>query len=130
LLKLRTPNYIKSVMVKEFGLGDLPPIATSIRMLPADSEGTLAFEVDVEWHTNFFITCETGLEVRDAKAQESVTAQATQPGLAGAAAAALLTGIEEDLESNGTGQEFASQHGFLAGPKAIGIAWHLFLCQK
>jgi len=120
LLKLRTPNYIKSVTVKEFGLGDLPPIATGIRMLPADSEGTLAFEVDVEWHTNFFITCETGLEVRDAKAQESVTAQATQPGLAGAAAAALLTGIEEDLESNGTGQEFASQNGFLAGPKAIG----------
>jgi len=118
------------VTVKEFGLGDLPPIATGIRMLPADSEGTLAFEVDVEWHTNFFITCETGLEVRDAKAQESVTAQATQPGLAGAAAAALLTGIEEDLESNGTGQEFASQNGFLAGPKAIGIAWHLFLCQK
>jgi hypothetical protein len=89
-------------------------------MLPADSEGTLAFEVDVEWHTNFFITCETGLEVWDAKAQESVTAQATQPGLAGAAAAALLTGIEEDLESNGTGQEFASQNGFPAGPKAIG----------
>jgi len=97
--KIKTPSYIKSITIKELDLGKDPPFATALRMLPADSAGALAMEVDLEWHGGGFITVETRVDVRDQIAQEKVASQMAEPGSAGAAAAAIVSGIGEDLET-------------------------------
>lgn len=99
LSKIKTPNYIKSITIKELDLGRDPPFATALRMLPADSAGALALEVDLEWYSGGFITIETRVDVRDQIAQEKVASQMSEPGSAGAAAAAIVSGIGEDLET-------------------------------
>lgn len=68
-------------------------------MLPADAAGALAMEVDLEWYGGGFITIETRVDVRDQIAQEKVASQMAEPGSAGAAAAAIISGVEEDLET-------------------------------
>ncbi|CAK9267768.1 unnamed protein product [Sphagnum jensenii] len=102
LSKMKTPSYIKSITIAELDLGKSPPYATALRMLPADAAGALALEFDLQWQGVGSIACETRLEVRDASAQEKVASQVGEPGLAGDAAAALLTGIGNDLNISGT----------------------------
>jgi hypothetical protein len=101
LSKMKTPSYIKSITIAELDLGKSPPYATALRMLPADAAGALALEFDLQWQGVGSITCETRLEVRDASAQDKVASQVGEPGLAGDAAAALLTGIGNDLNISG-----------------------------
>ncbi|KAG0601458.1 hypothetical protein M758_11G112800 [Ceratodon purpureus] len=100
--RIKTPSYIKSITIKELDLGIEPPFATAIRMLPADAGGALALEVDLEWHAGGFITMETRVDIRDQRAQEKVASHMAEPGSAGAAAAAIVSGIEEDLETGGS----------------------------
>ncbi|KAG0570751.1 hypothetical protein KC19_6G184800 [Ceratodon purpureus] len=96
--KIKTPTYIKSITIKELNLGNDPPFATALRMLPADAAGALAMEVDFEWYGGGFITIETRIDVRDQIAQEKVASHMAKPGSAGAAAAAIVSDIGEDLE--------------------------------
>lgn len=97
--KVKTPSYIKGITINELKLGDYPPFATAIRMLPSDAGGALALEIDLEWHGKGFITCETRIDVRDQIAQEKVASQLAVPGSPGAAAAAIISGIGGDLET-------------------------------
>lgn len=140
---MRTPSYIKSVTIAELDLGRKPPFATAMRMVPADAGGALDVEIDLEWHGGGFISCETRLEVRDVNAQEKVASQVREPGLAGDAAAAILTGIGEDLEIAGVGNASAalaesrqsvgstsSRSGMRTGPDILSLlCWEsLWIC--
>lgn len=100
--RIKTPNYIKSITIKELDLGKDPPFATALRMLPADAAGALALEVDLEWQGGCFITIETRVDVRDQIAQDKIASQMAEPGSAGAAAAAIVSGIGEDLGTPGS----------------------------
>lgn len=100
--RIKTPSYIKSFTIKELDLGHEPPFATALRMLSADAGGALALEIDLEWYSGGFITIETRVDVRDQRAQEKVALHMAEPGSAGAAAAAIVSGIGEDPETAGS----------------------------
>ncbi|XP_024375383.1 uncharacterized protein [Physcomitrium patens] len=97
IMKIRIPSYVKSLNVKELDLGKHPPFATAVRMLPADAEGTLAMELDLEWHGGGHLTCETRLDLRDQSAQEKIALQLAESGSESDTAAAVLSGIKGDL---------------------------------
>ncbi|XP_024379254.1 uncharacterized protein [Physcomitrium patens] len=102
IMKIKIPSYIKSIDVKEFDLGKKPPFATAIRILPADAEGTIAMELDVEWHGGGYLTCETRLDLREQSAQENVAVQLSGSRSEGDAAAAVLSGIRGDFGLTGS----------------------------
>lgn len=103
LSKMRTPSYVKSVTITNLDLGKLPPFATAVHMLPADEGGTLAVEMDMVWNSGGCVTIETRIDMQDLNTREKMAAEAQEPGLAGAAATALLTGLEKDSDIAHTG---------------------------
>jgi hypothetical protein len=102
-MKIRAPSYMKSITIKELDLGRHPPFATAVRMLPADAEGALAVEVDLQWLGGGHLTCESRLDFREQSAQEKVVNQLTESGSEQDAAAALLSGIRGDFDVSGSG---------------------------
>ncbi|KAG0557386.1 hypothetical protein KC19_11G125600 [Ceratodon purpureus] len=103
LSKIRAPSYMKSITIKELDLGRHPPFATAVRMVPADAEGALAVEVDLQWLGGGHLTCESRLDLCEQSTQEKVVDQLTESGSERDAAAALLSGIRGDFDVSGSG---------------------------
>ena len=94
---------MKSITIKELDLGRHPPFATAVRMVPADAEGALAVEVDLQWLGGGHLTCESRLDLCEQSTQEKVVDQLTESGSERDAAAALLSGIRGDFDVSGSG---------------------------
>lgn len=119
-MKIRAPSYMKSITIKELDLGRHPPFATAMRMLPADAEGALAVEVDLEWRGGGHLTCETRLDLREQSAQEKAANQLTESGSERDAVAAVLSGIRGDFDVSSSGSFSAAvQEGRQPGAKVI-----------
>jgi hypothetical protein len=83
-------------MIMKLDLRKSAPFATVMHMLPVDKGEALAVEMDMVWHGDSCVTMETQVDMRDSHAQEKMVTQAEEPGLAGVAAMALLTGFKKD----------------------------------
>ncbi|KAG6549716.1 hypothetical protein Mapa_008696 [Marchantia paleacea] len=95
LSKVPTPNYIGKIECTHLDLGNSPPLARNISLLPVNEEGSWGLEADLEYHGGAILTIETRIDVRDSNSREKVVAQGLEPTLAGAAAADLLAkGLE------------------------------------
>ncbi|BBM97829.1 hypothetical protein MPTK1_1g08670 [Marchantia polymorpha subsp. ruderalis] len=104
LSKVPTPNYIGKIECTHLDLGNSPPLARNMTLLPVNEEGSWGLEADLEYHGGAILTIETRIDVRDSNSREKVVAQGLEPTLAGAAAADLLAkGLEtysEELNLN------------------------------
>lgn len=131
---MKTPSYVKSLFVREIDLGKEPPFVTAFRLLPADAEGALAIEVSLEWRSGGFITIETRVDVRDQNAQEKMVSQLTDPGLEGAAASAVVRGIEKDLDPAGTAEasitSTETREAASTSKRGPGITTSLLKCKR
>lgn len=95
-VKIANSQLLQSVMIMKLDLRKSAPFATVMHMLPVDKGEALAVEMDMVWHSGSHVTIETQVDMRDSHAQEKMVAQSEEPGLAGVAALALLTGFKKD----------------------------------
>jgi hypothetical protein len=95
-VKIANSQLLLSVMIMKLDLRKSAPFATVMHMLPVDKGEALAVEMDMVGHSGSHVTIETQVDMRDSHAQEKMVAQAEEPGLAGVAAMALLTGFKKD----------------------------------
>jgi hypothetical protein len=102
LMKIRKPSYIKSISIKELDLGRHPPFARAMRILPPDTGGALAMEIDLEWHGGGHLTCETRLDLREQATQGEVAAQLAESGSEGDVTAAVLSGLRGEFDDSGS----------------------------
>ncbi|KAL3701313.1 hypothetical protein R1sor_019335 [Riccia sorocarpa] len=103
LSKVPTPAYIGKIDCTHLDLGNSPPLARNVSLLPVNEEGSWGLEADIEYHGGAILTIETRLDVRDSSSREKV-AQGLEQSLPGEAAADLLArGLQtytEELQFN------------------------------
>ncbi|CAM6070186.1 unnamed protein product [Sphagnum tenellum] len=95
-VKIANSQLLQSVMIMKLVLRKSAPFATVMHMHPVDKGEALAMEMDMVLHSGSHVTIETQVDMRDSHAQEKMVAQSEEPGLAGVAALALLTGFKKD----------------------------------
>lgn len=95
-------------------------------MLPGDAAGALDMEVDMEWYGGGFITIETRIDVRDQIAQEKVASQMAKSGSSGDAAAALVSGIGQGIDSADLSSSDMLEGRQAAGHKKTGSGTIMF----
>lgn len=119
LAKVPTPSYIGKINCTHLDLGNSPPLAQNVHLLPMDSEGGWGLEADVEYYGGAILTIETRIDVRDSNAREKVVVQGLEQTLTGQPSVDLLN---RGFESLKTDFHIAVDDGSSAGDQRNGGA--------
>lgn len=59
LSNTKIPGFIEQIALTNLDFGEFPPLLSSLRVLPADSEGITSLGIDIEYVGGAYVACET-----------------------------------------------------------------------
>ncbi|CAN6162867.1 unnamed protein product [Urochloa humidicola] len=95
LSNMRTPSYAGEFTLTDISLGELPPFAHAMGVLPVELNELLAFEVDFEYSGGILLHIETRLEVQEPELQKDIMKSNFGADAVGEVGADLIESIEQ-----------------------------------
>jgi hypothetical protein len=59
LSKTKMPGFIEQIVLTSLNFGKFPPLLSSLRVLPPNSEGITSLGIDIEYVGGAYMVCET-----------------------------------------------------------------------
>ena len=59
LSNTKIPGFIEQIVLTSLNFGKFPPLLSSLRVLPTNSEGTTNLGIDIEYAGGAYVVCET-----------------------------------------------------------------------
>uniref|UniRef100_A0A1J3ILH4 Testis-expressed sequence 2 protein n=1 Tax=Noccaea caerulescens TaxID=107243 RepID=A0A1J3ILH4_NOCCA len=97
LSNMRTPSYIGELICSDVDTGNLPPHIHGTRVLPMETSGVWAFELDIEYSGEAVIDVETRVDIREVDLQKGITDTRLQQSSAGEVSSNSVEDFEKQL---------------------------------
>ncbi|CAN8304868.1 unnamed protein product [Cochlearia groenlandica] len=95
LSNMRTPSYIGELICSDVDTGNLPPHIHGTRVLPMETNGAWAFELDIEYSGDAVIDVETRVDIHQVDLQNGITDTRLHPSCAGEVPSNLVEDSEK-----------------------------------